>query len=68
LAGPKLNAVVEVTDPNTFETRIAGEPPHLTVVPDLDEAYALRQELGIAGDDRVFLDVLGLANLMGSRE
>jgi hypothetical protein len=67
LTGPKLEAVLEVTDPNTLETSIGGEPPQVTVFPDLDEAYALRQELAVAGDDSLFADALGLANLMRGR-
>lgn len=64
LTGPTIEAVIEVTDRNTVETRIGDEAPQVTVFPDLDEAYALRQELGIAGADPLFEDVLGLANLM----
>jgi glucose-6-phosphate dehydrogenase assembly protein OpcA len=64
LLGPDFEAVVEVTQRNTVETRINEEPPQVTVFPILDEAYALRQELGIAGRDAVFDDALGLANLM----
>jgi glucose-6-phosphate dehydrogenase assembly protein OpcA len=64
LSGAGFEAVLEVTAESTLETRLNGEPPSVTVFPTVDEVYALRQELGIGGVDRIFEDVLGLANMM----
>lgn len=64
LTGPKLQASVEITARNTAETRVNDDPPRITMFPVANEAWALRQELGISGRDAVFEDVLGLANLM----
>ena len=64
LQGPKLQASVEITARNTAETRVNDEEPRVTMFPAANEAWALRQELGIPGRDGVFDDVLGLANLM----
>ena len=64
LSSPAFEAELEVTQEHTLETRVNGEPPQVTVFPVVDEVYALRQELGIGGVDRIFEDVLGLANVM----
>jgi glucose-6-phosphate dehydrogenase assembly protein OpcA len=64
LSSPGFEAVLEVTDANTVEMRIDGDPPRVTVFPTVDEVYALRRELGIGGADRIFEDALGLADLM----
>ena len=45
LAGPKLEAFVEITERNTAETRVNGEPPRVTVFPDGKRSWALQQEL-----------------------
>ena len=64
LAGPKLQAFVEITGKNTAETRVNDEPPRVAMFPVANEAWAMRQELGISGRDAIFEDALGLANLM----
>ena len=64
MTGPKLEASVEVLERNTVETRVTDEPARVTMFPTANEAWALRQELSLAGRDAIFEDVLGLANLM----
>lgn len=64
LIGPAFRAEVDLAGQRTAETTINGQPPQVTLFPVANEYYALRQELGIAGRDAVFEDVLGLANLL----
>jgi glucose-6-phosphate dehydrogenase assembly protein OpcA len=64
MTGPKLEASVEVIERNTVETRVNDEPARVTMFPTANEAWALRQELSLAGRDAIFEDALGLANLM----
>lgn len=64
IEGPKLKASVEITDRNTAETRVNDDPPQVTVLPVASETYALREELSVGERDRLFEDVLGLANVL----
>lgn len=64
LWGKDLEATVEVVDAGAIETKVNGELAQVSVLPVCSEYEALRQELGIAGRDRVFEDVLGLAHLL----
>lgn len=64
LIGPDFESTVELKDSNSVEVHVNGEKKQVTVYPEIGECDALRQELGIAGRDRVFEDVLGLAHLM----
>jgi glucose-6-phosphate dehydrogenase assembly protein OpcA len=63
LHGPSLEATIDLTDPNGAELR-AGDMHQRIVFPKQGECELLRRELAITGRDRIFEDVLGLANLM----
>jgi glucose-6-phosphate dehydrogenase assembly protein OpcA len=64
LSGPALEAEIGIVEKCTAEVTVNGEPPQVTVLPVANEAWALRQELGIESRDAVFEDATGLANLM----
>jgi glucose-6-phosphate dehydrogenase assembly protein OpcA len=64
LSGPGLEAEVGITGHCTAEIIINDDPAQVTVFPVANEAWALRQELGIESRDAVFEDATGLANLM----
>ena len=64
LSGAGLQAEVGIVERCTAELIVNNEPPQVTVLPVANEAWALRQELGIESRDAVFEDVTGLANLM----
>lgn len=64
LMGPGLKVEIELVDPTTVEIRANGVREQVAVFPNISEYEALRQELSVAGRDRVFEDVLGLATLM----
>jgi glucose-6-phosphate dehydrogenase assembly protein OpcA len=64
LSGPGVEAEVGIIERCTAEVIVDGEPPQVTVFPAANEAWALRQELGVESRDAVFEDAAGLANLM----
>jgi glucose-6-phosphate dehydrogenase assembly protein OpcA len=64
LSGPGLEAEVGIIGECTAEVIINDDPPQVIVFPVANEAWALRQELGIESRDAVFEDATGLANLM----
>jgi glucose-6-phosphate dehydrogenase assembly protein OpcA len=64
MIGSKLEARIDITGRGLAEITVNREEPQAVVLPVANEYYALRQELSIAGRDRLFEDVLGLANLM----
>lgn len=64
LSGRDLEATVEIMEGQTAETHVNGGPVEMTLFPEANDEYALRQELMIARRDSLFEDVLGLARLM----
>jgi glucose-6-phosphate dehydrogenase assembly protein OpcA len=64
LIADEVRVTVELTEANAVEVSVNEERRQLTVYPDMGECDALREELSVTGRDRVFEDVLGLANLM----
>jgi hypothetical protein len=64
MIGPELEARIDITGRGLAEMTVNNEAPQVVLLPVANEYYALRQELSIAGRDRLFEDVLGLAALM----
>lgn len=64
LIGEGFAAALELVGDLSLDLRVAGEYQKLAVLPPLSSGGALRQELSVLGRDRLFEDVLGLANLM----
>ncbi|HET8546760.1 MAG TPA: glucose-6-phosphate dehydrogenase assembly protein OpcA [Bryobacteraceae bacterium] len=63
LHGEGFEAAIELMATCAIETTVNGAT-HRLVLPEETTYNALREELGIAGADRVYEDVLGLAALM----
>jgi glucose-6-phosphate dehydrogenase assembly protein OpcA len=61
LTGPALKASVAIRDRNTAETQVDGNSLEVTVFPVADDAYALRQELSVAGRDPLFESAVNMA-------
>ncbi|HYO83781.1 MAG TPA: glucose-6-phosphate dehydrogenase assembly protein OpcA [Bryobacteraceae bacterium] len=64
IAAPTFSAEIDIVGPASAEIRIEGQPVQAAVWPVASDAWALRQELGITGRDRVFEDSAGLATLL----
>lgn len=64
LQGKHFEAEVELMDATSVEVRSIEQSQHI-LFPDLTHYELLRQELSIVGRDPIFVDVLGLATLLG---